>query len=406
MAVARANINEEVLKWARIHSGFTPEAAAKKLQMKVERYQAWENPAEDLKPTFKQLRKIAKVFKRPVSVFYLAEPPEGFQVMRDFRRLPGDGLRSYSPELLYEMELAQQRRELALELYGDVDEKIPKFTLTANLSDNPEELGDRIRRDFGVTFHEQVEWQKHDHLGPFKKWRRLIEKQGILVFQMSRVPWREVSGFAVAEDQLPVIAVNRKDVPNRRTFSLIHEYAHILLRIGGASDLNVDAKRPPEEQKVEVFCNHVAAATLMPADLVMGLPDVQAHKTQSEEWEDDELRYLAGLFGVSREAFLRRLLRFNRTTKSFYELKRDQYNEEFRQERESELEQLRSGESKFRRNPPRDVFLELGRPFVRLILDSTRQDLITLNEASGYLGNLRIRHFPKLETQVYAGQEI
>lgn len=402
MSKARANINVEILKWAREKAGYSEEEAARKLQITPERYQAWENPKDDRKPTFNQLRRTAKLFKRPVSVLYLAKPPEGFDVIRDFRRLPGDGIKFYSPALLYEMELAQQRREIALELYEEFDAGLPEFTFNANLIEDPEELGIRIRKDLGISFREQIKWKTKDQLGPFKALRKAMENQGILVFQMNKVEVREVSGFAIAKEKLPIIAINRKEVPNRRTFGLAHEYVHLLLRISGASDLDVDATRPPEEQRVEVFCNQTAAAMLMPRHRVLGLSAVQSHGPLSEDWEEDEIREFSSLFGVSREAFLRRLLTFNRTTQNFYNFKRKQYNEDFLREREDRRKKLRESAQQFKKNPPRDVFVELGRPFVRLILDSSRADFITLNEASGYLGNLRIRHFPKLEESVYS----
>ena len=371
--------------------------------MKIERYQAWENDNEDLKPTIKQLRKIAKLYKRPVSLFYLTDPPQGFQPMRDFRRLPGDGLLSYSPALLYSIELAQQRRNLALELYQDVGEEIGEFVMRASLEDEPEALGARIRRDLGITFSDQVQWRRYDALGPFKAWRRALEDLNILVFQMGSVDREEISGFALAENYLPIVAVNRKDVPNRRTFSLLHEFVHILLKLSGASDLDVDARRPPEEQRVEIFCNRVAAAALMPSEQVLGLASVQAHAGHSTDWHDAEIREASDIFGVSREAFVRRLLTLGRTTRAFYEAKRKQYRAEFLDNLEKRQKQYRESEKKFRKNPPQDVFVELGRPYVRLVLDGVRHDLLTLNEASGYLGNLRIRHFPKLEQRAYTG---
>ncbi len=403
MKSAKANINIEVLCWARGLAGYSPEEAARKLQVKPERYQAWELVEDDTKPTIKQLRRIAKLFRRPVSVFYLPEPPEGFMPMRDFRRLPGDGLQFYSPQLLHEMELAQQRRELALELLADLNEEIPEFNLTATLSESPEEVGNRIRHALGITFADQMQWRQRDAWGPFKAWRSALEAQGVLVFQMSRVERTEVSGFAVAEKVIPLIAVNRKDVPNRRTFSLLHEFVHILLHLSGASELNVDVTRPPEEQEVEVFCNSAAASALMPREYLLGQPIVQTQGPGSERWSDDELYDLAGLFGVSREAVLRRLLTYGRTTQRFYQRKSEQFNEEFLKNKEREKQRYKESAKKFRKNPPQDVFVELGRPFVRLVLDSARQDFITLNEASGYLGNLRIRHFPKLEERVYNG---
>ncbi|MCH8999271.1 MAG: ImmA/IrrE family metallo-endopeptidase [Proteobacteria bacterium] len=403
MRSGRANISKPVLRWARVQAGYSQEDARRKLQVKIERYQAWENDNEDLKPTIKQLRKIAKLYKRPVSLFYLTDPPQGFQPMRDFRRLPGDGLLSYSPALLYSIELAQQRRNLALELYQDVGEEIGEFVMRASLEDEPEALGARIRRDLGITFSDQVQWRRYDALGPFKAWRRALEDLNILVFQMGSVDREEISGFALAENYLPIVAVNRKDVPNRRTFSLLHEFVHILLKLSGASDLDVDARRPPEEQRVEIFCNRVAAAALMPSEQVLGLASVQAHAGHSTDWHDAEIREASDIFGVSREAFVRRLLTLGRTTRAFYEAKRKQYRAEFLDNLEKRQKQYRESEKKFRKNPPQDVFVELGRPYVRLVLDGVRHDLLTLNEASGYLGNLRIRHFPKLEQRAYTG---
>ena len=401
MKSAKANINTEVLSWARKSAGYSQEEAAHKLRVKPERYQAWELIEDDTKPTIKQLRKIAKLFRRPVSVFYLPEPPEGFLPMRDFRRLPGDGLQFYSPNLLYEMELAQQRRELSLELLADINEELQEFKEMANLSEDPEKVGSHIRRSLGITFSDQMQWRRTGAYGPFKAWRSALEAQGVLVFQMSRVEQNEVSGFAVADKILPIIAVNRKDVPNRRTFSLLHEYAHILLHLNGASELDVDATRPPEELKVEIFCNSAAAAALMPQKHLLRQPIVQSQGSGSEKWKDEELSELANLFGVSRQALLRRLLTNGRTTQRFYQQKSKQYSDEFLKNKEHKRRLIKESAKKFRRNPPQDVFVELGIPFVRLILDSARQDFITLNEASGYLNNLRIRHFQKLEERVY-----
>ena len=402
MPSAKAKITESVLVWARTQAGYSQDEAARRIPVKLERYVAWEDSDDELKPTIKQLRRIAKIFKRPASLFYLAEPPQGFQPMRDFRRLPGDGIRSYSPSLLQEMVLAQQRRNLALELYEEIGENPSKFSMTAMLDEPPESLGAKIRKQLGIDFSDQVTWRRHGALGPFKAWRRELEAKGILVFQMGSVNRDEINGFALAEKTLPLIAVNRKDPPNRRTFSLLHELVHIMLKVSGASDLYDDPKRPPEEQKIEIFCNQVAASALMPSEHVLELSVFRSNPGRNAKWEDKDIREASDLFGVSREAFLRRLLTLKRTTKTFYETKRVQYAKEFRDELERRRKQQRESGKEFRKNPLQDVYVELGRPFVRLMFDSIRQDLLTLNEASGYLGNLRIRHFAKLEERIYA----
>ena len=399
----RANINPAVLVWARDQAKLTVEEAAKKLNVKPERFAAWENPNDGAKPTFRQLRLLAKVLHRPPSLFYLAEPPVSFRPMKDLRRLPGDGLLAFSPGLAYEMELAQQRRELSLQLSIAASEDVPEFSLRAMLEEDPERVGRRLREALKITFTAQSNWRRQGALESFKNWRRAMENLDVLVFQMSRVDWKEVSGFALAVPQRPIITVNRKDTPNRRTFSLLHEFAHLMLGQSGASDLNVDAARPPETQRVEVFCNAVAAAALVPRERLLSQEIVQHYGARSVQWHDDDLLELANLFAVSRIALLRRLLTFRRITQAFYERKAKQWNEEWLTEQKRRKRRQKDNNKPYATNPPLEVFYNLGRPFVRQVLDSMNTNLITMHEASGHFGNLRVRHFPKLEQQVYAG---
>ncbi len=398
MATARikAQVKPELLVWARETAGYTPEEAAKKLHVTLERLLAWESGENP--PTVTQLRNMARVYRRPLSVFYLQEVPTTFMAMHDFRRLPGDGLRRYSPELTLEVRGAQQRRELALELLDELDEAPMRFTLTASLDDDPEATGERIREALDIAYDGQRQWR--DARIAFNSWRMRIEALGVLVFQMTRVEGDEVSGFALAEELLPVVAVNRKNTFNRRTFSLLHEFAHLMLRLSGVSDLEVDAERPPEDQRVEVFCNRVAAAALMPQGQVLSEPAVEAHRRDRPEWHDDDISELATTYSVSREALLRRLLTFGLTTQRFYRTKRAQYNEEFLAQQQRERERLKGQD--FRRNPPREAISTIGKPFVRLVLDNYYQDRITLSDVSSYLG-VRVKHFPRIEQAISNG---
>ncbi len=399
----RTNINPDVLKWARESAKLSIEQAAKKAGVKPDRYAAWEKPNNEAKPTIRQLRLVAKAFHRPLSLFYSADVPHGFQPMKDLRRLPGDGMLIYSPALAYEMDLAQQRRELSLELSAAIGEEVPSFDLQATLNEDPEDVGHRIRNALDIRYSDQVKWKHQGSLEPFKAWRRAIENLDVLVFQMRRVDWKEACGFALAVKRRPIITVNQKDAHNRRTFSLLHEFVHLLLGQSGTSDLDIDETRPPETQAVEIFCNAAAAAALMPRDHLLGMDIVQIKGTQSATWEDDDLRKIADIFGVSRLAILRRLLTFNRTTQAFYKEKAVQWNTEWEAKQKRLKKQQQERNAPYIQNPPRNVFHDLGRPFVRLVLDSMNANVMTLHEASGHFGNLRVRHFPKLERHVYMG---
>src|ERR1017187_9694215 len=93
----RAIVKPELLVWARESAHFQPHVAAKKANVPVERLLEWETG--ETSPTINQLRTLANIYKRPLAVFFLPEAPEQFDVMRDFRRLPGTVRAEYSPEL-------------------------------------------------------------------------------------------------------------------------------------------------------------------------------------------------------------------------------------------------------------------------------------------------------------------
>lgn len=390
----KAIINPALIMWARNSAGFTVAEAAQKLGIEERHLAAWEDPKVDEGPSIPQLRKLAALFKRPLAVFYLPDPPKNFAVMRDLRRLPATGIRRYSPALQMEIRTANERRELALELAADLEEEFPKFTLTATDDEDPEQVGERIRATFGVTVQLQSQRRDNDGRAGFNGWRHKIEDAGVLVFQTTQFPSEDASGFAIAADTLPVIAVNRKDVPARRTFSLLHELAHLMLHVSGVSDLVTDAARPPEDQKLEVFCNHVAAAALMPKDTLLADPIVVAQGARSVNWSDAEVQELARQFDVSREALLRRLLTFNRTTADFYGKKREQYLAEYLASKARQKE--RPEDTEMKRNMPQETVSNFGRPLIRMLLGNYYQDRLTLSEVSGYLG-LKVKHIPKLE---------
>lgn len=230
----KALVEPALLLWARESAGLTIEAASKSVTT-PERLELWEKG--ESAPTIRQLYLLANKYKRPLSVFYLSEPPSDFQALQDFRRLPGTVAGLFSPELNYEIRAAQERREIALELYEELNEPVPTFGLRADRRRNPEMLGMEIREYLGVTYDQQRSWQ--DARKAYNAWRNLIETVGVLVFQASRIAIGEMRGFAIAEEELPVIAVNSKDYPSGRTFSLLHELCHLVLGESALTDFSV-----------------------------------------------------------------------------------------------------------------------------------------------------------------------
>lgn len=390
-ARVKALVTPALITWARETAGFSIAEAADKLGVDTEKLTAWESPNDEATPSIPQLRKLAALFKRPLAVFYLPEPPTRFQAMRDLRRLPGTGPRHFSPALQLEIRAATERRELALDLAADLDEELPQFTLQAAITEDPEVVGQRIRDALGVTDQLQEHWRDPDGRTGFNAWRSRIEQTGVFVFQTTALASEEASGFALFADVSPVISVNRKDALTRRTFSLLHEFAHLMIHVSGVSDLETDANRPPEDQRIEVFCNHVAAAALVPKGSLLVQPGVREQGMRSEGWSDAQISELARRFNVSREAILRRLLTFDRTTNGFYTRKRAQYTAEYQAQRAKQKEQAKD----IKRNMPTETVSHFGKPLVRMLLNNYWQDRMTLSAISGYLG-LKVKHIPNL----------
>lgn len=382
-----ALVKAELLVWAREDSGWTIEEVAKKVGTSVDRVSSWESG--DRRPTIRQLRELARIYKRPLAVFYLSEPPKEFQALRDHRRLPGDPPRRESPELRLAVREAHYLRDVALELYRQLEEDVPQLRLTARAGEDPERVGRRIRQRLGIEREQQTAWR-----GPYEAlnaWRSKFEQAGVLVYQTTGVEVSEVRGFSIAELPLPLVAMNGKDAPRGRIFSLLHELAHVALRMGGLCDFHVGSS--DEATDPEVFCNHVAGAALVPEDWLLEDPVVVGHPS-SPEWTEDELVTLSRRFSVSREVVLRRLLTLGRTTVDVYRRRRADYLEQYR-------ERMR-GQSGGPRWDQR-ALARVGGLFTRLALESYYRERITASDLSEYLG-VKLEHMAAIEQKVYGRQ--
>jgi len=205
----KALIKPTMLKWARESLNLPIGEAAQKIGIKVPKLSAWESGASS--PTVVQLRKAATVYKRPLAVFFLSEPPRDFEALRDFRRLPDQLYARPTPELNLEIRRAHVRHATALELATGLGIDPPRIRAgRLNLQD-PNRLAQEARRILGVSLQQQCAWRdRHEAL---HGWIGALERAGVLIFQTSNVSLDEMRGFSIAADPFPVIVVNAKDSP-------------------------------------------------------------------------------------------------------------------------------------------------------------------------------------------------
>lgn len=393
-----AHAKPALLVWARKTIGLSQAAVAKLVGVEEARITAWEDGTEN--PSIAQLRKYAEACRRPLAVFFLSEPPKTFDAMRDYRRLPDEGEIPECPPLNREILRATQRREIALELLEDAGEEPPDFGLRIAAGISNEDAGAEIRAFLGVDIHEQSSW--HDSDQALKEWIGRVEARGALVFQAEKVPLQVMRGFSISSTKLPVIVINGQDFPNGRIFTLFHELAHLALNAGGICDLHDQASRVPESDALEVRCNAVAAAALMPRGDLLGHAIVTS-RSPDQAWSDAELSGLARGFKVSQEAMLRRLLTFRMVTEAFYQQKRKEYFDIYQHQRE--LKKQKQKERGGGPPPYRMVIRGNGRSYTGMVLGAFRDQQITLSDVSDYLG-MRVRHLRDVERALSTGMAV
>lgn len=401
MAAIKALVKAELLRWARNRAKVKLEDAAKAAHVSVERLEAWEHGGEE-GPTLGQLRNLAAAYHFPLAVFYLPEPPKDFAPLRDFRRLRDAAEEPISANLAFHIRSAYDRRELALEMFQELNGEPARFPLKTTLSDDPENVGRAIREFLKVDSESQKRAARQGRAFDF--WRRRLEESDVLVFVVSGPHWsvdlKEMRGFAIAMPDLPVIVVNGKDYSQGgKAFTLIHELCHVLLGesalSNGAGD---DPALKPADRRVERFCDAVAAAALMPRELIAALDEAAGSGVR--EWSNDELKRIAGALGVSRHALLLRFVTLKRASWDHYREWAEKFDEETREADEARAKDKKPVQIK------RHIMLMSwnGRSFTRLVLRSYYDDRITLNDVASYLG-AKVKYIPDLERAAFRTAE-
>jgi len=314
MARVYADINPDVLEWARKRARYDRALLAAKVGVKADRYGWWETG--EAKPTLRQLGVLVRLLHQPLQTFFMSDVPDEPEALAGMRRLPGSRIGQESPELATQVDLAIERRAIALRLYRELREEPPSLNMTAALTRRPEEIAGSIRETLGVTIEEQESWKKPHKA--IRGWRAALESAGVLVFQVPGVELSEMRGFAFATRPLPIIGINSKDSPRGRIFTIFHELTHILLNEtfldpGGRGWFDIGPAF-----KVEHFCNRVAAATLVPAEDLLSQARAIG-KIGQDVWSDAEVADMALRYQVSRAVMIRRLRNLQLIAKAAFE---------------------------------------------------------------------------------------
>lgn len=382
-----ALVEASVLRWARETCGLSHIAASRKIGVPDDRVALWESGQQQ--PTIAQLKKASTVYKRSLSVFFLAEPPAGFDTLRDFRRLTGADAGEWSPDLHDEYRRVHTQREYLLELSELEDHDIPVAWRLPSISRTDEQLAHDGRLALLATSTLDLPEGGSTPYEHLNFWVSALEEAGVLVAATrgGRVSVKEMRAFSLYFDVLPVMVVNGADSPRGRLFSLLHEYAHLLLHTEGLCDTSTDLRATSPDREIEARCNAIAGSLLVPSTALLTHPEVIRRGSNFEAWDYEALRTVAATFGVSAEVILRRLTTLDRVPRAYYEQQRENFLVAY----ERDEQRGASGGGNWYRNTARD----LGKGYVRQIADAHRRRVIDSNTAAIYL-NVKVGQIGRL----------
>lgn len=377
-------INRERIDWCCAEHGMAADALAAVLDMSPDRWSAFWHEGEGL--TFNQLRALAEHFGRGVLFFMEPGPAVPEQVHTPQFRTLAQQKPELSQRLRLLIERVERQRALFLSLREDLDDSLWA----------PFQAPSLAKADVAAAAAQARQWLGlGDEKNDFDSYRAAVEAKGILVFRTNGYngPWQiakesPIAGFALYDEQCPVIVVKKMASEAPQAFTLMHELAHLLLHksswIDDEADLHAAQGR---EQEANLF----AGLVLVPEHFLASIQDAQrpADVAAYNDW----LKPQRKAWGVSTEVILRRLLAAGRLPLASYQAYRAW------SQSVSPMMKDEGGTRLYRHREPKHIF---GDRFVRTVLNSLSARRITLSKASTYLDGLKIADVHELERH-YAG---
>jgi Zn-dependent peptidase ImmA (M78 family) len=378
MAEPITGIQIAVLQWARESQGFSIQEVAQRMKREPAEIAAWE--AGEGSPTYVQLETLAyKIYKRPLALFFLPQPPPEPDPEKEFRTLPDFDLEDLSSDTRYQIRFAHFL-QLSLKELNDAKnpaERLIFRDLGLSIQKDIREQAEEIRRYLDISLESQIAWRSSEIA--LKAWRNAIENVGVFIFKHA-FKEKGISGFCLLDDEFPVIYLNNSTSKTRQVFSLFHELAHLLFHVNGISkfDTTYIAQLPPPERRIEQFCNALAAELLLPSS------DFDAQVQEVARIDERVVERLAARYSVSREAVFRRLRDKGLVTQAQYEEKAAEWATQAG-EREGSGGNYYATQAAY-----------LGEGYLKLVFGRHYQGQLSLEQVADYLG-VKTKSVPGLE---------
>ena len=256
--VAKITVNPELLRWAVDRSGLSFSDFSEPVQ-------EWING--DSQPTVRKLERFARKAMVPFGYMFLASPPVESIGIPDFRTVRDENRRTFSPNLRDTITDVQRRQAWMREYLIDAGNDQLSFVGSIQPNQSTSQAASTIRNQLRLS----VDWQSKQSTweAALTKLRLAIERVGIFVSMTNQVGLNtrralnqeEFRGFVLIDEYAPWVFVNTNDSKSAQMFTFAHEMVHIWVGKPGLFNLE---KLEAHEDRVEQFCNRVAAEILLP----------------------------------------------------------------------------------------------------------------------------------------------
>lgn len=305
----KISLQPSVLQWARERARISRDELARKMQVRVDRVEEWEETGSI---SVAQVDRLAERTHTPLGYLYLSKPPEDNLPIPDFRtrHTQAAPLRP-SLELLETVYTMQRRQDWMRDDLIEIGAEPLEFVGAYNRTHDPVIVANAMRDTLGIT----DDWAEsvNSWTAALRLLREKVDAAGVLVVfngvvgnNTSRsLDPDEFQGFALSDEYAPLIFVNNADFIGAKMFTLAHELAHICVGESGVSHFE---KLQPSQNATEQFCDHVAAEFLVPESSFRHLWDFEARNSPLPVHTRNPFGSIARRFKVSAIVAARRAL--------------------------------------------------------------------------------------------------
>ncbi len=377
-----SGLQPKILTWARDTAGFSLADAARALGLTdargrtgTERLEAMELGEDE--PTRPVLLKMAKTYRRPLLVFYLAEPPKTGDRGQDFRTLPGH--ERFNPELDALVRDIKARQGLIRSMLEDAQAEPLEFVGSATMAIPAPKLAAQVAERLNFSLARYRATKTADEA--FTYLRETIEASGVYVLLLgnlgshhTNLPVEVFRGFALADNIAPLIVINDQDARTAWSFTALHELAHLWLGETGISGTD-------SENKIERYCNDVAGEFLLPTSEVRQLAPVLKLSVATVA---ERIGAFAQAHHVSRAMVAYKLYRAGLIRKTTWAALDQRFKDEYLQFKQRETEKRKEAEG----GPNYYIVRRhrVGHALLGLVRRSLDEGTITYTKASRVLG--------------------